>query len=68
MFLSNCLLVPVPPAAYLGMLAALAGQIVDHPAPGLVVVVELVDGGDSEDHGGQEGQARGEHPEDDLPG
>src|SRR6266566_7972218 len=47
---------------------ALAGQIVDHPAPGLVVVVELIDGGDPEDHGGQEGQARGQHPEYELPG
>ena len=47
---------------------ALAGQIIDHPAPGLVVVVELVDGGDPEQHRGQEGQARGEHAEYDLPG
>ena len=47
---------------------ALAGQIVDHSAPGLVVVVILVDGGDSEDHSGQEGQARGEHAEYELPG
>jgi hypothetical protein len=47
----------------LGKIArALAGQIVDHPAPGLVVVVIPIDGGDSEDRGGQEGQARGEHP------
>ena len=69
MFLSNCLLVPGPGGRVLGNAArALAGQIVDHPAPGLVVVVELVDGGDPEDHGGQEGQARGEHAEYELPG
>ena len=47
---------------------ALVGEIIDHPAPGLVVVVELIDGGDSEDHGGNERQARGEHAEHDLLG
>ena len=58
-----------PAGRVLGKIArALAGQIVDHPAPGLVVVVVPIDGGDSEDHGGQEGQARGEHPEYELPG
>jgi hypothetical protein len=60
---------PLAAGRVLGNIApALAGQIVDHPAPGLVVVVELIDGEDSENHGGQEGQARGEHPEHKLPG
>ena len=44
---------------------ALAGEIVDHPAPGLVIVVELIDGGDPEGHGRKERQTRGQHAEND---
>jgi hypothetical protein len=42
---------------------ALAGEITDHPAPGLVVVVELIDRRNSEGHRGNEGKAGGQHAE-----
>ncbi len=47
---------------------ALAGEITDHSAPGLVIIVELINRGNSESHGRNERQARREDSEHDLLG